>query len=131
MTELDEIKKGYESGYLDPIKSQLEKFIRKHKDDIIKFKQQEENLWKHSMDLAAAVKLFILKIRTIDMHAEMADQVKALETVASNKPAHIDTNSAHMDWVHSHAKGWRGYRVLAIIYVFDKNRDRLLKVFSE
>jgi len=131
MTELDKIKESYETGRLEPIKVQLDKFVRKHKDDILRFKRKEEDHWKRPMDLAAAVKLFILNVRTIDMHAEMIDQIKALEEEIRNNTSVCNPDKAGVDWIQSHAPGWRSYRVLSIIYVFERNKTQLLACFAE
>jgi hypothetical protein len=132
MDELDKIKSSYANGELEPILKQLEVFISCHKEQILSFKIQEESNWKRPLDLATAVKLFILHVRSIDSRAEMLDQIKEIsKTIGDEYKKDIQKqNNCCFEWVEKYAPIWRAFRVLAIIYVFDQNREKLLSLFN-
>lgn len=131
MDELNKIKSSYANGELEPILKQLEAFINCNKEQILRFKIQEEKNWNRPIDLATATKLFILHVRSIDSRAEMLDQInqinKELGGSFQDPQAH---NLLCINWVQKYAPIWRAFRVLAIIYVFDQNREMLLSRFK-
>lgn len=127
MTELERVKESYINGELDSLRIQLENFISCNKDQIMQFKLQEEKLWKCHLDIATAIKLFILKVRTIDTVAEMQDQMKEINLESDGTfDKETEQNSHCNEWIKQNAAIWREYRVLAIIYVFDQNESYLL-----
>lgn len=131
MNELEKVKVSYEKGELESLRMQLESFISYNKDNILRFKIQEEVNWSRPLDLATALKLFILKVRTIDTEAEMRDQINAINMeLGVSKDAGIEQNSHCLEWIQKNAVIWRGYRVLAIIYVFDQNQQKMLEVID-
>ncbi|NLE02692.1 MAG: hypothetical protein GX640_22735 [Fibrobacter sp.] len=127
MDEIEKVKVSYARGELEPLRQQLENFILTHRAQILQFKNEEEKNWAQELDLATAMKLFILKVRTIDIEAEMRDQIRAIKMELGEN---VDENEIHnskcIDWIRKHGPSWRGYRVLAIIYVFDQNKDLML-----
>lgn len=131
MNELDKIKESYSQGKLDSLKFQLQEFIRNNKNEIIRFKEQEEKLWEKKLDIETALKLFILHVRSINMQAEMRDQIKAIKE-ESNYRSHSqnNTNEISFDWIQYQAPVWRGYRVLSIIYVLNQNLEHFLSLFN-
>jgi hypothetical protein len=129
MTELGKIKKSYESGELDSLKSQLVAFVQTQKAEILRFKEHEERLWQRPMDLATATKLLLLHVRSIDTTAEMHDQISEMRKARAGYAEYGD-DEAFLLWIREHSPGWRGFRVLAIIYVFERNRDLLLGYLS-
>ncbi len=132
MDELEKIKSSYAKGELAPILKQLEVFISCHKEQILSFKIQEESKWKRSLDLATTVKLFILHVRSIDSRAEMLDQIEEINKTIGNKYEEDiqKQNSCCFEWVQKYAPIWRAFRVLAIIYVFDQNREKLISILN-
>jgi len=127
MDEIEKVKVSYNRGELEPLRQQLENFIITHKEQIIAFKAEEEKNWEQALDLATAMKLFILKVRTIDIEAEMKDQIRTIKMeLGENMDDEEVHNSKCMDWIKAHGPSWRGYRVLAIIYVFDQNKEQML-----
>lgn len=131
MDELDKIKSSYASGELEPILKQLEVFITCHREQILRFKVQEEMHWKKSLDLATAVKLFILHVRSIDSRAEMLDQITEINKTIGGGFADLqEQNDSCFAWVQKNAPIWRAFRVLAIIYVFDQNWEKLIAGFN-
>lgn len=126
MDELDKVKLSYANGEFEPILKQLEVFIESNKEKILRFKKQEEHNWKRSLDLATATKLFILHVRSIDFNAEMQDQIHEINKTLGCCGDDQNQNSKCIAWVQKFAPIWRAYRVLAIIYVFDQNREMLL-----
>jgi hypothetical protein len=132
MEELEKVKLSYASGELDSLRQQLESFIISNKDRILQFKRQEERNWKCSLDLATALKLFILHVRSIDTQSEMSDQIKAInKEMGSEFRGETAGNSCCINWIQRYAPVWRGFRVLAIIYVFDQHKEQLLSYFNE
>jgi hypothetical protein len=81
LNELDKVKDGFKKGELESLRIQLESFISYNRNNILPFKTQEEANWNHPIDFATAMKLFILKVRTIDTAAEMRDQINATKSL--------------------------------------------------
>jgi hypothetical protein len=129
MTELGKIKASYEKGELDGLKSQLLNFVKTHKAELLRFKAREEELWQQPLDMATAVKLLLLHVRSIDVKAEMHDQIKAMKA-ARGRRQDLDDDAAFIAWIREHSPGWRGFRVLAFIYVFERNREQLLSAIN-
>ncbi|HLV30440.1 MAG TPA: hypothetical protein VKY57_02600 [Chitinispirillaceae bacterium] len=131
MTELDKIKESYAQGHLDSLKYQLQQFIQNNKNEILRFKAQEEIHWEKELDVETALKLFILHVRSINMQAEMKDQLKAIKEEGNYRSeSHNSMNQVCFDWIQYQAPIWRGYRVLSIIYVLNQNRDFYLSLFN-
>jgi hypothetical protein len=131
MNELEKVKVSYANGELESLRIQLEAFISSNKEKILQFKMQEEQTWKRPLDLATAMKLFILKVRTIDIEAEMQDQIKAInKEFEMNYAAEAEENTRCLEWIRHNGHTWRDFRVLAIIYVFDQNEYHMLSRFA-
>jgi hypothetical protein len=132
MNELDKVRDSYERGDLESLRIQLESFISYNKDNILQFKIQEELNWNRPLDLATAMKLFILKVRTIDTEAEMRDQIIAINRESEGADSALaEQNVRYMEWIEKNAIVWRGFRVLAIIYVFDQNQQNMMKKIED
>ena len=129
MTELVKIRRSYESGELDSLKHQLISFVRTQREEIWKFREREERLWRKPVDLCTAAKLLLLQVRSIDFKAEMHDQIRAMRE-ACGTDRQPGSDSALLAWIQKHSPAWRGFRVLAIIYVFEQNRDMFLDLLQ-
>ena len=131
MSEIDKIKESFEAGELEPLEKQLQVFIQSNKEQIFKFKSEEEKKWNRELHLEFTIKLYILYLRSIDVESEMKDQIKILEehkVIHGNDPA--IQNAECINWIKKHASMWRGYRVLSIIYVFDRKKDHFLSLLQ-
>ncbi len=128
MNELDLIKQKYNRGELDSLKLQIQNFLRKNRDKIAVFQKQQSNIWKRTFSVEDAIKYFILHHKTIDMIAEMREQVhKIEEDISQKKPfSLLEEARIKADWIRENAGVWRDNRVLEILYVFNKNPEIFL-----
>src|SRR5439155_1585318 len=69
MTELEEIQQKYESGRLDPIKRDLERFIEVHRAQIESFRQELGAKLHLKLTDDNVIKQYILKHRSINAEA--------------------------------------------------------------
>src|SRR5438552_19082237 len=78
MSEIDEIRTKYETGQMDAIRADLERFIRVHRLEILRFR--DSNVAKNLPRLTdeTAVKLFILQHRSINPRREIEEQLQEI-----------------------------------------------------
>jgi hypothetical protein len=131
VTELDEIRRQYDSGQLDLIRDDLERFISANRERILAYHRQQcaRGL---PLDLDTSVKFFILQVKSINAQKEIRDQLDEIrrETwirgVADGQEP--DPQAVAADWARRHSAFWREHRVTTIIYVFEKDRARYAKL---
>ena len=128
MSELENVKGAFSPKKLESIKRQLELYLETHREDILDFHRKEQVFWGRKIPLDAAVKLFILSQRTIDLQSEMADQVHAMKSHIEERSHCNDDERRALaaSWVQNHSKTWRSLRVMGIIYVFNLHKDYFL-----
>lgn len=133
MTVLEEIRRLYEAGRLDSIRTDLERFLVANRDRIRTFRSQQEAKGI-PLDDETAVKFFILKAKSINPQREIRDQVDEIrkETwirgVATGREP--DPEAVAAEWARSHSACWREHRVTTIIYVFERSKTRLLALLE-
>jgi hypothetical protein len=134
MSEIDEIRAKYDSGKLEPIRLDLERFIRAHKAEIRKF--QDRNVAKKLPPLSdeVAIKLYILQHRSINPAREIREQLEEIQrekwirgVQTGREP---DAQTVASEWSREHSAGWRAHRVTEIIYVFDREKERYVRLLQ-
>jgi hypothetical protein len=135
----EEFKKLSEECYLGRYKElekDLEDFIRNNKETIKKFKESElENLVDTMPTDELAIKLYIIKTRTINPSTEIKKELEEIEKEVwyqgEKLKSPADRNKIAIEWCRVHAPGWRDNWVMTALYVFEHNKEHYLKLFQE
>lgn len=135
MTEIDEIRSKYESGQLDYIKADLERFICAHAREIEQYKRDQIERGLPPITDDTAIKFFIIQNRSINPEREILEQVAEIERekwIQGVKTGSApDPQAVCQEWASKHSAGWRQHRVTIIVYVFEREKDRFLRVLHE
>lgn len=130
-SEIEEIRRKYDAGQLDSIKDDLERFICAHKADIVRYRSDQERKGLRLTD-EAAVKFYIVEHRSINPRREIQEQLEEIrrETwirgVQSGRAP--DQGEVARDWARQHSAAWRAHRVTAIVYVFERDKERYCRL---
>ncbi len=129
MSELQDLGREYGAGKLGTVERDLESFILRNRQEILRFRDQLARK-NPSVTDEVACKLYILQIRTLNPVVEIRDQLKEIEAecwIRGEKTGtQISRDEVANEWCRRHAPGWRDHRVLAIVYVFERCKDRLV-----
>ena len=134
MEEIEEIREKYEAGQLDRIKADLERFIVSHRGAILKFRDASIAKGRPPLSDEVAIKFYILRHRSINPAQEIQEQLVEIERekwirgVATGREP--DAQEVANEWAKEHSAGWRAHRVTTIVYVFDREKDRYLRLLS-
>ena len=135
MTEIDEIRSKYESGQLDHIKADLERFIIAHAEEIEQYKRDQIERGLDPIADDTAIKFFIIQNRSINPEREILEQVAEIERekwIQGVKTGCApDAQAVCQEWANKHSAGWRQHRVTIIVYVFEREKERFLRVLHE
>jgi hypothetical protein len=136
MTEAEELRSEYSAGKLDGIKRDLSSFLVNNREAIAKFKEEAAKMRRGIVADDTAIKLFILQLRSINPTDEIKSQLKEVEneiwySAEKQRDAQPDRIAVAREWCRRHAPGWRDHRVMAIIYVFDVNKEHYLRIFRD
>ena len=130
-SEIEEIRRGYDAGELDTIKLDLGRFISVHKADIAKYREEQERKGLKLTD-EATVKFFIMQHRSINPRREIQEQLEEIRRETwirgINSGCQPDEQEVAKDWACQHSAKWRAHRVTAIVYVFDREKERFCKL---
>jgi len=127
VSELDEIRRRYESGQLDSIKEDLARFIVAHRSRIQEYRVAQESKGLSLTD-EATVKFYLLRYRSINPGREIREQLEEIQKekwirgVRQGCPP--DEQEVALEWARTHSAAWREHRVTTIIYVFEQEKDR-------
>jgi len=133
MSEIEAIRRDYESGRLDLLKEDLARFLCAHRADILRFREEQAGRGL-ALDGESAVKFFILRHRTVNPQRDIRDQLEEIrkETwcrgVDTGRPP--DPQQVALDWARRYSAEWREHRVTAIVYVFERDKEKFLKLLS-
>ena len=133
MTELEEIRRKYDSGELEPIKEDLARYLVAHRAEIAAWRAQQE-LTGTALPDGDAVKLFILRHRSINPQREIREQLEEIQKekwirgVRAGSPP--DPQQVALEWARVHSVSWREHRLTTIVYVFEQEKERYLKLLS-
>jgi hypothetical protein len=127
VSDLDEIRRQYESGQLDSIKEDLARFICAHRARIQEYRAEQE---RRGMALPddASIKFYLLRYRSINPQREIKEQLEEIQKekwirgVRQGCPP--DAEEVAIEWARTHSAAWREHRVTTIIYVFEQEKDR-------
>ncbi|MBI4565735.1 MAG: hypothetical protein HY716_13670 [Planctomycetes bacterium] len=135
MTELEEIRAKYDAGQLDYLKTDLERFIAVHATEIEHYKRQQLDQGSNAASDETAIKFFIIRYRSINPAQEIIDQVAEIEREKWIRGVESgcapDANAVALDWARNHSAGWRAHRVTSIIYVFEREKERYLRLLRQ
>jgi hypothetical protein len=131
--ELEEIKMKYERGLLDPIREDLKRFIATHRIEIQRFQTKRGRLGATEMTDELAIKLYIIRHRTINPAREIQEQLEEIKREKWIRGEKLgrepDAQQVALEWSRQHSAGWRAHRVTSIIYVFERNREEYLRLY--
>jgi hypothetical protein len=133
MREIDHIRVKHQQGFLDGIKAQLEEFLKRNRDDFLKFREREIRAWGKDIDLLNSLKLYILAKKTIDPRSEILSQIREINRhvdIHKKQNTGICESQLRQDWTVRHAASWRAHRTLEIIYILTQYQDRFLEIVS-
>lgn len=131
MGELDEIKQQYEAGKLQGLREDLERFLVSHREKIRLF-AAEQCARGLAVGTDAAVKFYILRQRSINPRREIQDQLEEIQREkwirGINTGCAPDPQEVAADWAKRYSAMWREHRITTIVYVFEREKDRYLKL---
>lgn len=131
VTELNELKRRYESGEFDAIREDLERFLYQHRTAIAAALSQKRR-GGVSVSEEEAVKLYILRHRSVNPERDMRDQLEEIRREAGRRSAAgeslADLEEVTLEWARYRSAAWRSYRLSAILYVFEREKERYLKL---
>ena len=127
MSELDDIRRQYETGQLDSIKEDLGKFICAHRSRIQDYRVEQERKGL-TLTEEAAIKFYLLRYRSINPGREIREQLEEIQREKWIRGVRLgcppDDEQVALEWARSHSAAWREHRVTTIIYVFEQDKDR-------
>ena len=127
MSELEDIRRQYESGQLESIKEDLARFIVAHRPRIQEYRVELESKGLSLTD-EATIKFYLLRYRSINPGREIREQLEEIQRekwirgVRQGCPP--DEQEVALEWARTHSAAWREHRVTTIIYVFEQEKDR-------
>ncbi len=129
MTELEELDRRYASGQFDAIRGDLERFLAAHREEIVRCIAELAGV-----SPADAVKRYIIGHRTINAERDISEQ---LEEIRKEKwirgvqdGCAPDPQKVAADWSRQYSAAWRAHRITAIVYVFEREKERFLKLLA-
>ena len=127
MSELDDIRRQYESGQLDSIKEDLGRFIVAHRPRIQAYRVELESKGLSLTD-EATIKFYLLRYRSINPGREIREQLEEIQKekwirgiLTGCAP---DGQAVAAEWARVHSAAWRQHRVTTIVYVFEQEKER-------
>ena len=127
MSEIDSIRRQYESGKLDSIKEDLGRFICAHRTRIGEYRAEQERKGLTLND-EAAVKFYLLRYRSINPGREIREQLEEIQKEKWIRGVRLgcppDDEQVALEWARTHSAAWREHRVTTIVYVFEQEKDR-------
>ena len=133
MKETDTLQRRYDAGELDAIKEDLAQFIVVHRGEIGEFQKERERLGSHPVEDDVAVKLFILRQRTVNAKRDISDQLEEIQKEKWIQGVQMgrepDPDRVTMEWVSKYSASWRAHRLTSIVYVLEREKERYLELF--
>ena len=127
MSELDDIRRQYESGQLDSIKEDLGRFICAHRARIFDYRAEQERKGL-SLNDEATIKFYLLRYRSINPGREIREQLEEIQREKWIRGVRLgcppDDEQVAMEWARTHSAAWREHRVTTIVYVFEQEKER-------
>ncbi|HEX7896277.1 MAG TPA: hypothetical protein VF950_00760 [Planctomycetota bacterium] len=133
MSELDDIRANYDAGRLEGLRGDLERFLVAHREKIRVF-AAEQAARGLQVPQDAAVKFYILRLRSINPRREIQDQLEEIQREkwirGINTGCAPDPQEVATDWAKRYSAMWREHRLTEIVYVFEREKDRYLKILE-
>lgn len=133
MSTIDDIRRRYEAGQLEDIREDLERFLRAHGPRIACFKD-EQRAKGVEVDDELAVKLYLIHYRSINPRKEIQDQLEEIRKEAwirgINTGCAPDPQEVAQDWAKKYSAAWRDHRITTIVYVFERDKERYLRLLQ-
>ena len=127
MSELDDIRRQYESGHLDSIKEDLGRFIVAHRARICDYRAEQERKGLALND-EATIKFYLLRYRSINPGREIREQLEEIQKEKWIRGVRLgcppDDEEVAREWARTHSAAWREHRVTTIVYVFEQEKAR-------
>lgn len=133
MSEIEEIRQKYDAGQLEAIKQDLERFVVAHRGAIAKYRADQEKRGLRLTD-EAAVKFYILRHRSINPQREIRDQLEEIQRekwirgIQLGRPP--DAQEVAREWTQKYSAHWRSHRITTIIYVFEREKERYIRLLA-
>ena len=127
MSDLDDIRRQYESGKLESIKDDLGRFICAHRTRILDYRAEQQGKGL-ALSEEGAIKFYLLRYRSINPGREIREQLEEIQKekwirgVRTGCPP--DEQQVALEWARTHSAAWRENRVTTIVYVFEQEKDR-------
>jgi len=129
----DELQDMYAGGHLDFLQEPLAQFILSHQGQIFDYKIKRQDVLGQELSLDSAIRLFILHARSINFKNEIEDQIeevnKEIWIVHERDPVPTKEQIAK-NWIMNYASKWREYRVMSILFYYDRNQDYFLDLLK-
>ena len=110
MSEIDDIRRQYESGQLDSIKEDLARFICAHRSRLLEYRREQEARGLALPD-DAAIKFYLLRYRSINPGREIREQLEEIQkekwirgVMTGCAP---DEQAVAQEWARTHSAAWR------------------------
>ena len=133
MSELDDIKANYDAGRLEGLRGDLERFLVAHREKIRVF-AAEQAARGLVIPQDSAVKFYILRLRSINPRREIQDQLEEIQREKWIRGIQTgrapDPQEVAADWAKRYSAMWREHRLTEIVYVFEREKDRYLKILE-
>lgn len=133
MSELEDIRELYDSGSLEAIRQDLELFIIAHRAPIAAYRADQEAKGLALPD-DAAIKFYILRHRSINPRRDIEEQLEEIRkekwirgVVSGQDP---DAQQVAREWTRQHSAAWRSHRVTTIVYVFEREKERYVRLLA-
>jgi len=127
LSELENIRRQYQSGQLDSIKEDLARFICAHRTRICEYRVEQERKGLTLND-DAAIKFYLLRYRSINPGREIREQLEEIQKEKWIRGVRLgcppDEQEVALECARTHSAAWREHRVTTIIYVFEQEKDR-------
>ena len=133
MSELDDIKANYDAGRLEGLRGDLERFLVSHREKIRLF-AEEQAARGLKIPRDSAVKFYILRLRSINPRREIQDQLEEIQREKWIRGVQTgrapDPQEVAADWAKRYSAMWREHRLTEIVYVFEREKERYLKILE-
>lgn len=134
-TELDRLREEFADGKYTSIPGDLEAFIEKNRPGIRRFRDEVLGRMPGVVPTdALAIKWYVLQIRSINPVHEIKEELGEIEQEiwiqGEQNRRTPDRLKVAREWCARHAPGWRDHRVLAIIYVLERDLDRYVDILN-
>ena len=133
---LEALENDYREGKLEVLNHDIAYYIDEKTDqirDILDERLELADFKAHPSEtqLEIALKEAILHSRILnpgtDAEAQLAEIERHIWILGEKYRQPPDREQEALDWVRKFASSWREYRLLAILYVFEKNREQYIQ----